>query len=1152
MVFDPFTQQETNSSSWAQAPAVGQEPAWKLAPTVTGNDNPAWTQAPAIETNTDAFGEQFGIPLETAAPVGPVTSLEPLPEVQPEMRDESKGFVNNISLRKLKEAPRHGMAGNLLRWITGNTDAEQERRRRALGQDVDPIEREFNAALESAYQAGGYDSADYRKLDEAFQTYQKARDNPEFKWGDLKAAIADDFGGTAAEFVKAVAADPELLLTPLGWSKAAASAGAVAKTAGASRNIVTTAKIAGGATGAAATGAAVQAPISVAQQLGEDKQDINWKRVGRESAVAGTVSAPIAGLFVGAGAAMKAARRMRGRPEMETGALDREAEQTASSAEREAPITPKNEMPQASEPSTTGAGLAEQPSATAAKSHAPDVRESVQQLTVAVNELTELNKAVAELRKTRTGAGRAASEEPDVPGGKLADIDAETPRGERSVGAKEAEAIQPESKLGEIIDTVARSARKVGKEAIDVTGGKAITYLDDLAKASPTAKKLRNLIEYEEFSKEPIGPSFYERTSLKTGEFGSRLNDTLDELRGALGKMPSDTHAKLTAALRGERVGAPVAEPALKIRALLNEVRDYTREQGLDVGFIENYFPRIYKRHVLDTDAGRQGFIRVLQRHGIEAPEADLIASRITNDDGILVTERMPKEARVDPRRPHETFEPGRVRQKHGARFEKNLETARKLSDIPDSELAPFLEDNAPAVLTRYVENTVRRAEYARIFGPGEGKLNKMVRDIITEAAQAGRPARPGEIQRIYDLADAMQRTYRPILTPMWRKANQWVMTYEYLRTLPLATISSLSEPFLVIARGRPGTVPAALASAIKHSIHETIRVVYRRFPKAEATQALEDIGLGLDAALAERLTASFGGEVTKFNAAFFKANFLHQFTRFNRVLANETGKLMVTRHLRDLTKGVSAPRAAQIHRELAELGVDAEAGMVWVRRGAAQSDAFYETVKAAGLRFTNETVMNPRPTNRPMWMSNPHYALLAQLKGFQTVFGNTVLKRWGHMLTQRGVYEGARNGGKMAVAGVLMVLTAMLGNALREFIKYGEGGNQKFKDEDQTKTVYRAMERAGFLGAFQFASDAMLAHRFGSPAIAQLAGPTVSQTNELIEGAGKAMEGNMRPMAREVANAVPIANVIPSVRKEITDSIAGEPERSRRRRERN
>lgn len=182
------------------------------------------------------------------------------------------------------------------------------------------------------------------------------------------------------------------------------------------------------------------------------------------------------------------------------------------------------------------------------------------------------------------------------------------------------------------------------------------------------------------------------------------------------------------------------------------------------------------------------------------------------------------------------------------------------------------------------------------------------------------------------------------------------------------------------------------------------------------------------------------------------------------------------------------------------------------------------------------------------MWQSNPHFHLLAQLKGFQTVFGNTVLPRWYHMLVKRGAYEGTRNAAKIAATGVLMIYASMLGNEIRNVIKFGPGGNPRFKDEDPKQTVYRAMEVAGFFGVFQFANDAMFAHRFGNPAISQLLGPAASQVNSVIEASGKAAEGNTRPLARETANALPVLNVVPAVRKEITNVIAPDTGRDRRR----
>ncbi len=302
---------------------------------------PALAAAPPVtHTELTALARVLGVSPETAAMneasfTGPVNTLAPLPEAAPELRDASTGFLNNLSVRDLINAPKQGAAAGVMKYLTGNTDAEVAKRRRALGQDVDPIEREFNAALEAAYQAGGYESPDYQRLDQAAKEYQAAIAHPSFSGQELLAALRADPGGMAAEFVKAVAADPELLVTPLGWSKAAAAAGTAAKAAGAGRALAAAAKIAGGATGAAATGAAVTAPVSAGVQLGETGS-VDFGRTVRETAIGAGASSGTAGVFVGLGAGVRALRKLRTKPGVDAAAVDAEIADILRRTETEA------------------------------------------------------------------------------------------------------------------------------------------------------------------------------------------------------------------------------------------------------------------------------------------------------------------------------------------------------------------------------------------------------------------------------------------------------------------------------------------------------------------------------------------------------------------------------------------------------------------------------------------------------------------------------------------------------------------------------------------------------------------------------------------------------------------------------------------------
>jgi hypothetical protein len=44
--------------------------------------------------------------------------------------------------------------------------------------------------------------------------------------------------------------------------------------------------------------------------------------------------------------------------------------------------------------------------------------------------------------------------------------------------------------------------------------------------------------------------------------------------------------------------------------------------------------------------------------------------------------------------------------------------------------------------------------------------------------------------------------------------------------------------------------------------------------------------------------------------------------------------------------------------------------------------------------KITTDVALEPQAGNRPLWMSNPEMQLLAQLKSFPVLFGNTIAKR--------------------------------------------------------------------------------------------------------------------------------------------------------------
>ena len=343
------------------------------------------------------------------------------------------------------------------------------------------------------------------------------------------------------------------------------------------------------------------------------------------------------------------------------------------------------------------------------------------------------------------------------------------------------------------------------------------------------------------------------------------------------------------------------------------------------------------------------------------------------------------------------------------------------------------------------------------------------------------------------------------------------------------------------------------------------VRSVFPRFPRDEFDTAVADIGLGLEASVLERQAAAFGGgqETNKITEKFFRLNFLSQFTRWNRMLANASGRNMVFSHARflssnmkrlDLTSVEELPQTGRYKvyaEQLRELGVNPNDAVAFVRSEAYRkgnveeykATPFYQDqVRLAGVRYTNEVVMNPRAVTRPMWMSDPKLALFSQLKGFQVAFSNTVLKRWINEVKDTGFYDRVPNAAKYFSVGAIMVIAATLGNEFREFLQYGPKGSKRYKDESLYEKLLRAVERTGFLGPVQFLMDAARAERFGSGPVEALMGPVVTRLVSYLEGIADLMtQGEKKKLLREIVKSIPIVASTPAIRDRFYEALGVE-----------
>lgn len=502
---------------------------------------------------------------------------------------------------------------------------------------------------------------------------------------------------------------------------------------------------------------------------------------------------------------------------------------------------------------------------------------------------------------------------------------------------------------------------------------------------------------------------------------------------------------------------------ARTVQKILADVKTYMEQAGVKVNDLgEHYFPRVYD---LDYVSRHQTEFRtVLEKYGVKDPQG--VVNKLMSADG--------NEFQV------ETMKPGMQHLKE-----------RKLKEIPDAELAPFMQKDMFQIMNSYVTQATRRAEWARRFGDD----GKRVNDLLKKAKDQGASEREVEVAERF--VRGVDGTLGDNLNPTARRLMGDMVVYQNIRLLPLAIFSSIIDPLGIAVRG--GTVGDAW-STFTRGIRE-MKKNFQKAPESDAsTQLAEAMGTIDNAALVHSIGALYsqgmvGDTGRKINDAFFRYNLMEQFNSSMRVGATEAAMKFLARH---------ADGKASMHsqRWLAELGL---------KPGDVQFDAALDRPKlfqhegltaeqegkmrAAVNRWVDGAVLRPDSADKPIWMNDPHWALVAHLKQFVYSFHETILKRVAHEM-EHGNYTPA-----VALASYVPIMMAS------DFVKgMIQGGGQEpewKKNWGAGDYVWSGVERAGLLGVGQFRADMLSDVTKGGIGVGALAGPTIEQLTDAVRVAG-------------------------------------------------
>lgn len=586
---------------------------------------------------------------------------------------------------------------------------------------------------------------------------------------------------------------------------------------------------------------------------------------------------------------------------------------------------------------------------------------------------------------------------------------------------------------------------------------------------------------------------FLRASTVSLNRFMNRVENILgtdwdtQEVRDALTLAASDAP---TASLTGDD---PTTVKARQIRNFLEEVYDtYIKPTpGNTIAKRENYWPVALDLQKIYTDP--EAFIELIKKYDPNASEESI---RRTVDGLVAMQQHILDDGEI-------TIE--------GINPAGHVENARKLTDlVPQNELKNFTLPPNEA-LTRYLKHIVKRIEFNKATRDSEGN------DILGPAIGKLSPENRAKAKQIIDVY--LGYNTDP-LSPLFKTVNSWGQFIQMVTLLPLATLSSLPELAGAV-------INAKEFGAVTMAFKEIIRTVKNR---QEAMELARDIGVSASNTMSNIFMNEADAEFLDANArklsdAFFKYIGLNFFARFTREFASNMGVSFILSHAHNKSNN---PRSS---RYLADLGLTADEVKAWERNGRAFTNETGEKVRSALQKFVESSMLRPNAAERPIWASDPRWALVWQLKGYFYSFGKVTLGGIKREMTARTAESGGNATAALTGIGALMALTAvaylplaMLGLELREYAKYGiawvlpgvdADANRYFKSDRMDWAAYtnEMFDRAGLFGPAALLTMAGQQAEWGQSAFASLLGPSAETVEDVFREGWEVVPNRLLPV---------------------------------------
>ena len=703
---------------------------------------------------------------------------------------------------------------------------------------------------------------------------------------------------------------------------------------------------------------------------------------------------------------------------------------------------------------------------------------------------------------------------------------------------------------------------RVDKELQIKSGNKSFNFMRTLVSRSTTP--LRNLSNRTPIAKQMVNDlqNMPAKHNADVGKYYTLKEDIIQPVLKDF-KLPfqkrisKDFEKQVTDQLNYADYIAPDSRARKVAEELRSKIYDplyyILKASGVDINRVDNYLTRIYK---FKTGPGRkksiQGMVDILNKNGLDGAT---IVDNILSNDGVFIP-----DGDIDILLPDQES-----KQLYSSQIDPEKTRNIPTNVVKQLDLQGYLESDFDKITNKYIISSLKRANLKKYVDT----YNPVINNLYKNGAMAKE-----EAVLIKDVVDAIQGKYTGGLKPMsekLRRGYRFINTSTYILTLPLAAITSLSEPLIVLHRVSPKNALYGLMDASLATFRQGIRTFLPKFTKSENERALMSLMQTADLALADAFRDIDETSVSKkVTDKFFRINLLAQFTQFSRNIALQAAR-------RQTSEDIKLLQEFEYKGELVKTRKKGQKGELRMRpRETKETRRARERLALQGLRnpvpkvnpktdqfediterqqqildwanspdlanppdiitkglgmVVEEVIMTPNAVNRPLWMSNPYLAPVALLKGFMTVFGNTVGMRF-----YKEVFQPLLKGRVPAgdIAKYAMTFTMLTGGilaaqALKNTVRYGKE-DSPYDDLEGWEKIWSAILQSNIFGYGNVIVNALKSSEYGQDPVISILGPAAGKSSQVIKALAS---GSPKRIANAISANIPGLSALPAVSKE-------------------